>query len=87
MTPIKFPEVNVTFAEDQPEYLPLPAWRGVDGTVISCWKLTRKERLKILFTGRLWLRSLTFGRSLQPLLPEVDRPFVATPIEVFKEVP
>jgi hypothetical protein len=26
MKPIKFKEANVTFAENQPEYIPLPAW-------------------------------------------------------------
>lgn len=33
MTPIEFPEHNVVFAKDQPEYLPLPAHKsnGVTG--------------------------------------------------------
>lgn len=38
MTPIEFPEHNVVFAKDQPEYLPLPAHKsnGVTGEVTSC---------------------------------------------------
>ena len=79
MKPIEFYGHNATFAKDQPEYLPLPALvadlEGGGQNVISCWKLTWRERVKLLFTGRLWINSLMFGSSLQPILPEVDRPF------------
>ena len=75
MKPIKFHEANCTYAEDQPEYLPLPVFREKDGTVTSLWKLTLKERIKILFTGKLWLTVLTFNKPLQPLLLRVDYPF------------
>jgi len=36
-----------------------------DGTLTSCWKLSWKERLKVLFTGKVYCAQLTFGRSLQ----------------------
>lgn len=75
MTPVKFPEQNATLAENQPEYLPLPVHRAADGTVVSCWTLTLWERVKLLFTGRLWLLQLTFGEPLQPQSPTVHRPF------------
>jgi hypothetical protein len=75
MKPIKFKESNVTFAENQKEYLPLPAFRNNDGEVISCWKITFLERIKLLFTGKLWLSCLTFNQPLQPLLPMVNYPF------------
>ena len=75
MKPIKFKEANVTFAENQPEYLPLPAHKTEDGQVISCWQLSLSERIKILFNGKVWLRILTFNEKLQPLKPSVDRPF------------
>lgn len=57
MIPIKFPEHNVVFAEDQPEYQPLPAYKdsGANGEVITCWKLSFRERLRILFKGEMWL--------------------------------
>ncbi len=78
MTPVEFPEQNVVFAKDQPEYLPLPAYVTDDSarTVISCWRFTWRERLKVFFGAPLWIRSMTFGGPLQPLLPEVNRPFV-----------
>lgn len=68
MKPIEFPEQNVVFAKDQPQYEPLPAWReeGGMGTVVSCWQLTWRERLRIMFTGRLWVSLAMFGRPLTP---------------------
>jgi hypothetical protein len=35
---------RVTFAKDQPEYIPLPAARGEDGIVLTEWELTPEER-------------------------------------------
>lgn len=75
MKPIKFKEANVTFAENQPEYLPLPAFRSADGLVITCWRLSWMERIKLLMTGRLWLLNLTFNQPLQPVMLQVKYPF------------
>ncbi|MCK9596652.1 hypothetical protein M0R19_05670 [Candidatus Pacearchaeota archaeon] len=75
MKPIIFKQQNCTFAENQPEYLPLPAYKSDDGEVISCWELSLLERVQILFTGKLWLRILTFNKHLQPQLPTVKSPF------------
>lgn len=74
MKPTTFPGHNIVFAKDQPEYQPLPALRLPDGSVTSCWALSWRERLKLLFTGRLWFTQLTFGALLQPQLPQTDRP-------------
>lgn len=74
MKPISFPEQNKTWAKDQQPYLPLPAYSDTVNTV-SCWKLSWRERLKLLFTGKLWLRQKNFGQPLQPQLPTVDTPF------------
>lgn len=76
MKPVTFKEQNCVFAEDQPEYLPLPCHKTVDGEVVSCWKLTFRERVKLMFTGRMWWSVLTFGHPLQPQCPHVDYPFV-----------
>ena len=73
MFPVFFPQCNVEYAKDQPEYRTLHAW--TDGrVVVSMWRLSLFERLKILLTGKLWLRQLTFGDPLQPQLPQVDAP-------------
>lgn len=68
MKPIEFPEQNIVFAKDQPEYVPLPAFKfpGEKGEVISCWKLSLRERFRILWTGKLWVELLTFNNPLTP---------------------
>lgn len=71
MKPLKFKGHNIVFGENQKEYQPLPALYD-SGTVITCWKLSWRERLKILFTGKFWLSQMTFGDALQPQLPSAD---------------
>lgn len=68
MRPKKFKEVNVTFAKDQPEYLPLPAFKNNSdfGEVVTCWNLSFKERLRVLFKGEIWLSLMTFNKPLTP---------------------
>jgi hypothetical protein len=68
MQPVRFDRQNIVFAESQPQYLPLPAWRGPppDGAVVSCWELSWCERLEVLLLGKIWLKLLTFGTPLQP---------------------
>lgn len=75
MNPIKFPEVTVIWAENQPEYLPLPAYTNEKET-ISCWRLTWLERIKALLGYPLWLRQYNFGESLQPQAPTFEYPFI-----------
>lgn len=68
MKPIEFPEQNVVFAKDQPEYMPLPAFRdsAPTGDVISCWHLSLTERLRLLITGQLWVSLRMFWQPLTP---------------------
>lgn len=76
MKPISFEEQNDVYAKDQPEYLPLPVYKehtGYRGEVISCWQLTLRERLKVLFTGKFWFCQMTFNKPLQPQLPTVNK--------------
>ena len=79
MKPIKFKKQNVVFAETQPEYISLPAYKEPDGCVTCCWKLSIKERFIILFTGKLWISMLTFNKPLQPLKPRVKSPMKNLP--------
>lgn len=81
MKPIHFKGANCNYAESQEEYLTLPAYKheDEDGTVSSCWKLTRRERLKVLFTGKIYLSLLSFGKPLTPQLLRVDSPIIESP--------
>lgn len=73
---IKFKEQTVVIAKDQPEYLPLPAHQFNDehGRIAFCWKMSWRERVKVLFTGVLWQQVLTFNQPLQPQKLETIKP-------------
>jgi hypothetical protein len=47
---------------------------NLDNTCISCWKMTWRERIKALFTGKIWLGVLS-GQTQPPVYCAVDRPF------------
>ena len=82
MEPITFKETNGVFARDQPQYYPLPVWKKPDdenGTIVCCWKATWQERLRILFTGRLYLSLLSFNKPLTP-----NRIYAENPVKYFK---
>ena len=78
MKPIRFPEQTVVWAENQPPYLPLPAYTN-DSETISQWQMTWRERIAVLFSGRLWLRQMNFGAALQPQVIQVESPFSPSP--------
>lgn len=74
---VEFPEQTIVYAKDQPEYRPLPAYRYANdpsGTIVCCWKLSARDRLRVLFTGHLWHSILTFNQPLQPQRLQVDKP-------------
>ncbi len=81
MKPIPFPEQTVTYAKNQPQYNPLPAYREqtAEGRVVFCWQLTWKERLRVLLGGVVWQEVLTFNQPLQPQLLGVDKPEMTKP--------
>lgn len=74
MQAIKFPGHNLVLAENQPQYKQLPVCfqGGVEKAMTSCYKLTLRERLRLLFKGKLYITQLTFGAPLQPQLPSVE---------------
>ena len=74
---IPFPEQTVVIAKNQPEYLPFPAHKfdgDSMGRIAACWQLTWKERLRLLFTGKIWHQIATFDNPLQPQLLTVEKP-------------
>ncbi len=74
----KLPET--TFAKHQSQYNDLPALRFDDreGTVLTRWKMTWRERFRALFVGDMYLKILTFGSPLQPVLLQVKQPELTT---------
>ena len=79
MKPEDFFETNVKFGQNQTEYLTLPAYKDDKGQVVTKWRLSFWERLKVLCTGRIWFLTLTFNNPLQPIRPTLDDPFEVIP--------
>lgn len=75
MKPIEFDEQNCVWAKDQKPLLPLPAYSDKTLTVTK-WQLSIWERVKLLFTGILWMQQRNLGKPLQAQSPTVDYPFV-----------
>jgi hypothetical protein len=71
--------VETVLAKDQAEYIPLPVAHieYSDGAklMISCYKLTWCERLRVLVSGKVWWEQLTFGHPLQPQKMHLTEPF------------
>lgn len=70
MKPKPFKGHNIVMGKNQPEYQPLPAFKNNSdaGEIITCWRLSLWERIRILFTGELWLMLMTFNHPVQPVL-------------------
>ena len=64
------------YAKDQPGYIPLPSRVDSEGTVVTCWKLTWRERLTVLWRRTFFLTLLTFNHPLQPIRCSIDKPEV-----------
>lgn len=68
MKPIKFKEQTCVFAENQPQYIPLPARKvgNKEGEIVFCMKMNFIEKVRVLFTGRIWVSLMMFGKDLTP---------------------
>ncbi len=63
-----------TYSENVTGVDPLPVW--TDGEqCVSCWQMSLAERLKALFTGRVWLAVLS-GSTQPPACVEVGRKYL-----------
>jgi hypothetical protein len=71
MTPVPFPAANKVFAAGDSQRL--PAHVAVGGLITTCWHLSLRQRLRLLWSGRLWAQttSPTLGLDLDP--PELPR--------------
>ena len=71
MKPIKFRDANTTFVGFGVGEL--PAFVGGD-MIVTCWRPTWRERVKVLFSGCVWCAMLT--DVCPPVLLDVGRSFV-----------
>ena len=90
MKPITFNGYNALVAKDQKEYGTLPAAifppeaKGNLITAVSCWKLTFWERVKILFTGKIWHINL-FRSNYPPVFMSTKQSEVITLPEDYEQ--
>ena len=67
---------EIVIAKDQIDYMPLPSL--ISNTpyrvVTSRYRLSLKERLRILFHGNLYSQIMTFGNPLQPIKITTEEP-------------
>ena len=69
-----FPEKNILIAKNQPEYIPLPAFASPQGDMTCCFELNEHEMKEALKDGMIFIRRLTFGNRLQPMVKSLLRP-------------
>lgn len=67
---------EIVFGEGQPEHRPLPAIRLDDGEVITRWSLTWRERLRLLWSGSIYLSIHTFNHPLSPVRLSTKEPTI-----------
>lgn len=67
---------EVCYAENQPQYLPLPAivMSGMEKEVLTRWELSNEEKIALLSGGQIYLSIWTFGQHLQPIKLRVAQP-------------
>lgn len=63
---------EITYAKDQPEYIPLPAVRSADGKIVTRWTLTDAERAAIANGADIFLFVWTHNNPLQPVALDID---------------
>lgn len=73
MKPIEFKEMNSVYAKGSKRFAELPAHTTAGGHVITCWKASFMDRIKILITGRIYCAQLTDKKGLQPQILTVNR--------------
>lgn len=75
MTPENFPEANHTLGAPRGMDNCVPLHVHTDGKVcISRWKMGWRDRLRVLFTGRVWLW-VFYGSTQPPVALQITSPF------------
>ncbi len=58
---------EVVYAVEQPQYQLLPAFKCVNGKILTRWELSEEEKRLICEQGYLYLAVSTFNHPLQPV--------------------
>ncbi len=74
MTPRKFEEANIFYPAVSGVYEECHAHNSMDGTITISWKLTWKEKFRLLFTGVIWHQILVYKMQMQPQRLTTEKP-------------
>lgn len=77
---------EVVYAADQPEYQPLPAFKCVNGKILTRWELNDEEKQLVCEQGYIYLAVNTFNQPLQPVYLSATPPDSITYVD-WNEVP
>jgi hypothetical protein len=81
MKAVDFPEVNVKIAEHQEDYETLPVFSNPEeGSIVSCFKLSKEELKIVKRDGVVYLKQLTFNRPMQPISLSVIKSELIPPV-------
>lgn len=70
----EFPEVNVRIAEKQEEFSTLPAYyNNEEGSITYGFKLTPEEIERVLENGEIWVKQITYGNAMQPVVIDFSK--------------
>ena len=77
-----FPESNVNFAEDQPQYEAIKGYYNKsEMSATFCFDLSPEELQEVIATGKIWFKVLTFGKPLQPIASACSKDQLIPPIQ------
>ncbi len=72
MKPGEFPEVNLRIAENQPEFVTLPAnYNKQTGAIVYCFELTQQEAEVVMAEKRIYFKQMIGKGPMQPIHPSV----------------
>lgn len=67
---------EVVYAAEQPEYQPLPAFKCLNGKILTRWEMSDQERKLVAEQGYVYLAVDTFNAPLQPVYVSARPPDV-----------
>lgn len=74
---LKHKEINLIAEADDIKGLPCLRFADREGTVLTAWKLTWRERLALILTGVVWIAQRTYWEEFQPVAILAEMPAIS----------
>jgi hypothetical protein len=72
---------EVVYAAEQAEYQPLPAFKCLDGRILTRWEMSEAEKKLVCEQGYIYLAVSTFNEPLQPVYLSARPPDVIETVD------